>query len=231
MSAAQQHILVVEDDPSISLGLRLNLEGAGYQVTVAEDGEQGLEAARNTEFDLVILDVMLPRMNGYELVCSLRADQRDTPVLMLSAKSGDVDKVMGLDLGADDYVTKPFSVSELLARVRVMLRRRGQPGTRPNRWQFGPVVVDADTRQVRRDGVIVELTATEFDVLVGLLGADGRILTRRQLLDTIHGAGHRGTERTIDNFVAQLRAKLEADPSEPKYLLTVRGVGYRFDGS
>lgn len=224
-------ILVVEDDTSISLGLRMSLEGAGYDVTLAEDGEAGLKYALEGAYDLLVLDLMLPKLNGYELLSAFREQSKDTPVMMLSAKSGDLDKVMGLDLGADDYVTKPFSVSELLARVRVMLRRTTDNASPSSSWEFGDVLVKDATREVIRGGAIVDLTATEFDVLKALLEAQGRILTRRQLLDAVWGDGHKGTERTIDNFLAQLRAKLEVDPAQPQYLITVRGVGYRFAAS
>jgi DNA-binding response OmpR family regulator len=220
-------ILVVEDDASILLGLRMNLEGAGYEVETAEDGQAGLNLARTQHFDLVLLDVMLPKMNGYELVSALRGDGDETPVVLLTAKNTEIDKIMGLDLGADDYVTKPFSLGELLARVRANIRRGGGSAPEPGTFAFGDVEVDVGTREVRRSGALVELTATEFDVLAALHGAKGRILSRRQILDAVWGQNHHGTERTVDNFVAQLRAKLEKDPSAPEHILTVRGVGYR----
>ncbi len=220
-------ILVVEDDASILLGLRMNLEGAGYEVETAEDGQAGLALVRTTRFDLVLLDVMLPKMNGYELVSALRNDGDETPVVLLTAKSAEIDKIMGLDLGADDYVTKPFSLGELLARVRANIRRGAGPTPGSSKFAFGDVEADEGTREVRRGGAPVELTATEFDVLAALHRAKGRILSRRQILDAVWGENHHGTERTVDNFVAQLRAKLEKDPSAPEHLLTVRGVGYR----
>lgn len=225
-------ILVVEDDPSILLGLRMNLENEGYEVGTAEDGEEGLRLVRESDWDLVVLDIMLPRKNGYEVVVSMRSEQNRTPVLMLSARTAEVDMVMGLDLGADDYVTKPFSVGELLARIRAVLRRRraGEPARTeapPQVWRFGDVVANPDTREVRKAGASVDLTATEFDVLSVLARARGRILSRRQIMDSVWGPDHHGTERTIDNFIAQLRAKLESDPTAPSHLVTVRGVGYR----
>jgi DNA-binding response OmpR family regulator len=220
-------ILIVEDDASILLGLRMNLEGAGYEVETAEDGQTGLTLARARRFDLVLLDVMLPKMNGYELVSALRQDGDETPVLLLTAKNTEIDKIMGLDLGADDYVTKPFSLGELLARVRANIRRGAGSAPEPGTFTFGDVAVDVGTREVRKSGALVELTATEFDVLAALHRAKGRILSRRQILDAVWGQNHHGTERTVDNFVAQLRAKLEMDPSAPEHILTVRGVGYR----
>lgn len=225
MRGSAARILVVEDDPSILLGLRMNLQREGYEVGLARDGEEGLARARGEQWDLILLDIMLPGLNGYELVCALRAERFRTPIVVLSARTAEVDKVMGLDLGADDYVTKPFSVVELLARVRAALRRAEQGGPPP--LTFGEVTVDTDTREVRRAGAPVELTATEFDVLLALLRARGRVLSREQLLDAVWDPSHEGTPRTVDNFVAQLRAKLERDPASPRYILTVRGVGYR----
>ena len=225
VKAGAARVLVVEDDPSILLGLRMNLEKEGYEVGLAADGEVGLKRARDETWDLIVLDVMLPKLNGYELVCSLRAEHDHTPVLMLSARTGEVDKIMGLDVGADDYVTKPFGVGELLARVRAALRRGDQP--RVASWSFGNVEADPDTHEVRRAGARVELTATEFNVLAALLRAHGRILSREQIMDAVWDPAHEATSRTVDNFVAQLRAKLEDDPASPRHLLTVRGVGYR----
>lgn len=224
-------ILLVEDDPSIVLGLRMNLEREGYDVELAEDGEVGLARAKGGEFDLVLLDVMLPRLNGYEVLDALRRERRDAPpVLMLSARGAEMDKVMGLDLGADDYITKPFSVAELLARVRATLRRRQdderQQGTR---WHMGTVVVDPSRHEVLRQGMTVELTATEFEVLQLLKNAKGRVLSRQAIFDQLWGNSHHGSLRTIDNFISQLRAKLEDDPTTPRFLVTVRGVGYRLN--
>ena len=226
----KRRILVVEDDPSISLGLRMNLESEGYEVALAEDGEVGLTRGME-RWDLLILDVMLPHVNGFEVLKALRARGIRTPVIMLSARNAEMDKVLGLELGAEDYVTKPFSLAELLARVRVALRRtvpeRG-PAREPSRaWRFGSVVVDPETREVRRGGELVEVTAKEFDILATLLGAGGRVLSRQQIFEAVWGVNHHGTTRTIDNFLAQLRGKLEDDATAPKHLVTVRGVGYR----
>jgi two-component system, OmpR family, alkaline phosphatase synthesis response regulator PhoP len=219
---------LVEDDPSIVLGLRMNLEREGYSVELAEDGEQGLTRARTGEFDLVILDIMLPKLNGYEVLDTLRKQRCLTPVLLLSARSSEMDKVMGLDLGADDYIPKPFSVAELLARVRAALRRKLVP-TPDESWQMGDVEVDPARHLVRKASVEVDLTAKEFEVLQLLKNAHGRVLSRQAIFDHVWGDSHHGTLRTIDNFVSQLRSKLEADPAVPRHLLTVRGVGYRLD--
>jgi len=219
-------ILVVEDDPSIQLGVRMNLEREGYAVTVAEDGATGLDALRTGGFDLLILDVMLPKLNGYELLRSKLQEAIPTPVLVLSARTDDEDKVRGLDLGADDYVTKPFSVPELLARVRAALRRSQNSAPESN-WRFGDVVVNPATREVHKGGEPVELTVTEFNVLSTLARTGGEALSREQIFDAVWGKDHHGTHRTIDNFLAQLRSKLEDNPAQPTFLLTVRGVGYR----
>jgi len=222
-------ILVIEDDPSITMGLELNLAAEGYRVILAHDGEEGLAKARAEEIDLLILDVMLPRLNGFEVLRVLRGEGSEIPVLMLSARGAEMDKVMGLELGAEDYVTKPFGLAELLARVRAILRREGKGRTsRGAVIRSGVLEINADTRQVVRDGKQVELTATEFDVLLCLVEAKGRVLSREQIQANVWGPDHHGTTRTVDNFLLQLRAKLEVDPGEPKHLVTVRGVGYRF---
>jgi len=206
----------------------MNLEREGYSVELAEDGELGLERAHTGEFDLVILDIMLPKLNGYEVLDALRKQGSRTPVLLLSARSSEMDKVMGLDLGADDYVPKPFSVAELLARVRAALRRN-MVQTPDERWHMGDVEVDPARHVVRKQNQEVELTAKEFEVLQLLKNARGRVLSRQAIFDHVWGDSHHGTLRTIDNFVSQLRSKLEADPADPRHLLTVRGVGYRLD--
>jgi DNA-binding response OmpR family regulator len=222
-------ILVIEDDPSITMGLELNLRAEGYRVILAHDGEDGLSRAREENLDLLILDVMLPRLNGFEVLRILRGEGNEIPVLMLSARGAELDKVMGLELGAEDYVTKPFGLAELLARVRAILRRDGKgKASRSGVFRSGQLEINADTRQVQRDGKPVELTATEFDVLLCLVEAKGRVLSREQIQAHVWGPDHHGTTRTVDNFLLQLRAKLEDDPGEPKHLVTVRGVGYRF---
>jgi len=172
---------------------------------------------------------MLPRLNGFEVLRALRGEGHDVPVLMLSARGAEIDKVMGLELGAEDYVTKPFGVAELMARVRVILRRDGKArAERDGMVRAGTLEVNRATREVKRGGVPVELTATEFDVLLCLIDAKGRVLSREQIQSKVWGEGHHGTTRTVDNFLLQLRSKLEDDPAEPAHLVTVRGVGYRF---
>jgi DNA-binding response OmpR family regulator len=229
VNSSGKRILLVEDDASIVIGLRMNLEREGYAVELAEDGQRGLDRARSGEFDLIILDIMLPKLNGYEVLDALRRQRQSTPVLLLSARSAEMDKVMGLDLGADDYIPKPFSVAELLARVRAALRRTGQNNALHERWTMGDIEVDPARHTVRRAHSEVELTAKEFEVLQLLKNASGRVLSRQSIFDHVWGDSHHGTLRTIDNFVSQLRSKLESDPAEPRYLITVRGVGYRLD--
>jgi DNA-binding response OmpR family regulator len=225
----KKRILIVEDDESISLGLRMNLEAEGYDVAVAVDGEEGLARALAGGTDLVILDVMLPKVNGFEVLRRVRAKDAAVPIIMLSARGAEMDKVMGLELGAEDYITKPFGLAELLARVKAVLRRDGLSRKRVEAVvQAGQLTIDSGTRQVSRNGAPIELTATEFDVLWCLVEAQGRVLSREEILTRVWGAGHHGTLRTIDNFLLQLRSKLEEDSAEPEHLLTVRGVGYRF---
>ncbi len=221
-------VLVVEDDESIALGLEMNLGAEGYRVLTAVEGERGLTLARSSEVDLVILDVMLPRLNGYELLRTLRTERRTVPVIMLSARGAEMDKVMGLELGAEDYITKPFSLAELLARVKAVLRRDAIARGSEAALRAGSLDINASTREVRRSGALVELTATEFDVLFCLVEAAGRVLSREQIQAKVWGPAHHGTPRTIDNFILQLRAKLEEAPTAPEHIVTVRGVGYRF---
>jgi DNA-binding response OmpR family regulator len=227
---ARRRVLVVEDDTSIMLGLQINLEAEGYAVIAAEDGEKGLEIARGDQPDLVILDVMLPKMNGFQVLQAIRREGMTMPIIILSARTGEMDKVTGLELGAEDYVAKPFSLAELLARVRAALRRGPRaPDVPPRLHVFGDVRVDIAARAVTRSGSPVEMTATEFDLLACLIEERGVALNREAIFTRVWGPNHHGTPRTIDNFIQQLRAKLEADPQRPRHLITVRGVGYRFD--
>lgn len=229
-------VLVIEDDPSISLGLRMNLSAEGYEVGIAEDGRAGLDRALGEPWSVIILDLMLPKLNGFEVVRHMRQQGNDTPVLMLSAKSSEADKVMGLDLGAEDYITKPFGIAEVLARIKVALRRRLRPAPALAAatvaapiatYTFGEVEIDIERREVRRGGQLVEMTATEFDILKTLVQTDGAVLSRGEIFKRVWGPNHHGTPRTIDNFVAQLRHKLEPDSERPQHLVTVRGIGYR----
>jgi two-component system, OmpR family, alkaline phosphatase synthesis response regulator PhoP len=227
MTEESSRILVVEDDLSILTGVSMNLRFEGYEVLQAQDGVQGLELAVQASPDLVILDIMLPKMNGYDVLRELRRRGQRVPVLLLSAKGMERDKVLGLDQGADDYVVKPFGVSELLARVNALLRRRyGEEGTV---IRFGDTTVELDGKRVLRAGKPVEMTGQEFRLLVHLLSAPGRIFTREELLSGAWGLDYEGTPRTVDTFMRQLRSKLEPDPDHPRYFVTARGLGYRFE--
>ncbi len=223
-------ILVVEDDPSILRGLQLNLGMEGYTVRSAMDGEVGLSLARAERPDLLLVDVMLPKLDGLSLIRALRADDPDLPILILSAKGQEADKVAGLDLGADDYVVKPFSLKELLARIAAALRRgrgRGSGGARTAK-RFGAAEVDLAARQLTVDGKLVPLTAREFDLLAFFVAHPGRVYSREQLMQAVWGSRYTGTSRTVDNFVARLRAHIGDDAEKPRHLETVRGFGYRF---
>ena len=221
-------ILIVEDNARLAYGLRNNLEIDGHVVDVAEDGPRGLEAVVSEEPDLVILDLMLPGMNGYQVLRSLRDKGIGVPVLILTAKGEEADKVMGFRLGADDYVTKPFGVLELLARVSAILRRAGRDG-RPNQVEsFGNIEIRVEQRTVVRDGREVRLTPKEFDLLVALVRRRGAVATRVALMKEVWGHRTAILSRTVDTHIAELRRKLERDPGAPRHILTVHRSGYRF---
>ena len=222
-------ILVVEDDPSILRGLQLNLSMEGYTVRSAMDGEAGLALARSEGPDLLLVDVMLPKMGGLDLIRALREGDRETPILILSAKGQEADKVTGLQLGADDYVVKPFSLKELLARIAAALRRRGPRDAEPAvHRRFGQAEVDLEARRLKVRGEAVTLTAREFDLLAFFVAHPGRVYSREQLMQAVWGARYTGTARTVDNFVGRLRAHIRDDAERPRHLETVRGYGYRF---
>ena len=225
-----KRILVVEDNPDLAYGLRNNLEIEGYDVDVVEDGTQGLARARVGGPDLIILDLMLPGMDGYRVLRALRDEGRRMPILILTARGEEADKVRGLRLGADDYVTKPFGVLELLARVEALLRRTAPPGDGagpPER--FGVIEVIPASRSVLKSGKPVPLTPKEFDLLLALLHRQGAVATRMELLTEVWGYSAAVLSRTVDTHVAELRRKLESDPAAPKHILTVRKAGYRLE--
>jgi DNA-binding response OmpR family regulator len=221
-----EKLLIVEDDPAIQRGLQMNLRLEGYDVVGAADGEEGLRLWRQHHPDLIILDLMLPKRDGIEVLREIRAADPDTRILIVSSKDHEADKVLGLSLGADDYVPKPFGLAELLARVRASLRRARRETSATT--TFGRVAVDVGARRVTVGGEPVEMTAREFDLLVHFVSHPGRVFSREQLMQAVWGQQF-GTPRTVDNFVARLRVKLEERPEEPRYLETVRGVGYRFN--
>ncbi|MBX7097178.1 MAG: response regulator transcription factor [Myxococcaceae bacterium] len=226
--AEQPRILVVEDDLSILTGVAMNLRYEGYEVLQAQDGRDGLQKALDEQPDLLILDVMLPRLNGFEVLRELRGRGLTIPVVILSAKGQELDKITGLNLGADDYVVKPFGLQELLARVKAVLRRQQRETATVT---FGDVVVDLRARSVTRHGKPVDLTAQELKVVLHFASHPGRTFSRDELLAAVWGYGYEGTARTVDNFISQLRTKLEPDSDAPRYLVTVRGQGYRLDVS
>jgi DNA-binding response OmpR family regulator len=219
-------VLVIEDNAGLAYGLRNNLEIEGYAVEVAGDGARGLERARATRPDLVILDLMLPELDGFRVLRALRADELAMPVLILTARGEESDKVRGLKLGADDYVTKPFGLLELLARVEALLRRPAK-GQSPSTEKFGDIEIDRATREVTRGGAVVELAPKEYDLLIALADRQGAVVARLDLLRHVWGASDSVITRTIDTHIAELRRKLEADPAHPRHILTVRKVGYR----
>ena len=224
-------ILIVEDDPAIATGLSLNMKLEGYVAEVVADGAEALERIRGGGHDLVLLDISLPKVSGLEILERMRGAGDETPVVVLSAREGEYDKVAALRLGADDYITKPFALAELLARVQAVLRRaqRSEAPSSANLAPFGEVVVNLDTRQVVRGDEDVKLTHLEFELLKYFLDHPERVFSRQELLREVWGVRHSGSRRTVDNFMAQLRGKLEADPEAPQHFITVRGSGYRFD--
>ncbi len=227
-----ERILIIEDDPSILRGLQLNLGMEGYIVRSAMDGETGLELSRSEHPDLVVIDIMLPRMDGLAVLREIRRDDPDLPVLILSAKGQEGDKVAGLKLGADDYMVKPFGLKELLARIDALLRRRrarGETVAAKAVKRVGPLEVDLGARRAMVEGKTLELTSREFDLLAFFITHPDRVHSREQLMEAVWGSRYFGTARTVDNFVARLRAHIGDDAENPRHLETVRGVGYRFN--
>jgi DNA-binding response OmpR family regulator len=225
-----ERVLLIEDDPSIVAGLELNLSLEGYQVLTAGDGESGYRLAVDKAPDLILLDIMLPGANGLEVLRRLRELDADVPVLILTARGDEADKVLGLTLGADDYISKPFNLGELRARINASLRRQRLRSTGQSVLEFGDVRVDLDRHQVRRAGKDVAMTAREFALLAYFLRNPERALTRDTLLGEVWQTDYL-SQRTIDNFIGRLRSKFEPDPDQPRFFVTVRGVGYRFEPS
>ena len=221
-------ILVVEDDPAIAVGLEDDLALEGYEVEIVKDGEAAVARARAGAFDLVLLDVMLPRKDGFQVCRELRRGGFATPIIMLTAKTHEAEKVLGLEIGADDYVTKPFSPAELRARIKAVLRRTANDT--PDVYRFGTVEVDFVRFELRRAGSVVHVTPTELKLLSVFVRNRGRVLSRQEITDQVWGEGTAITPRVVDTHVANLRQKVEPEPSQPGFIVGVRGVGYRFDG-
>jgi DNA-binding response OmpR family regulator len=223
-------ILIVEDEPNMVAGLRDNFEFEGYQVLTAPDGVAGLERALSESPDLVILDVMMPRMSGLDVCKQLKAKKPSMPIIMLTARGQEVDKVVGLELGADDYVTKPFSIRELLARVKAVLRRAGTIPKQGEKFAFGEVEVNLRNCQVSRKGKALEFSSKEFELLKYFLNHPGETLSRDRLLEDVWGYDRFPTTRTVDAHIVRLRQKVEPKPEDPRFILTVHGTGYKFVG-
>jgi len=223
-------VLIVEDEPNMVAGLRDNFEYEGFRVITALDGVEGLEKALQDSPDLVVLDVMMPRMSGLDVCRQLKAKRPSIPIIMLTARGQEVDKVVGLELGADDYVTKPFSIRELLARVKAVLRRSQTLPKEQDRYAFGDVEVNLRSYQVLRNGKPIEFSNKEFELLKHFLCHSGETLSRDRLLDEVWGYENFPTTRTVDAHIVRLRQKLEPVPDQPRFFLTVHGVGYKLVG-
>jgi len=229
----ERQILIVEDQADIADLIAMHVRDLGHRVEVIHDGEAGYARARTGDFDLIVLDVMLPRRDGLDVLRALRMDRITTPVLMLTARSSELDRVLGLELGADDYLTKPFSIMELTARIKAMLRRADlasapKTSTDEDRIAVGDLQIDPSAHEVRLHGKTIALTAKEFDLLLYLARHPGRAFNRTQLLDAVWGTTFEGYEHNVNTHINRLRSKIEADPANPRYVLTVRGLGYRF---
>jgi two-component system alkaline phosphatase synthesis response regulator PhoP len=222
-------VLIIEDDPGISLGLKDEFESEGYDVWAVDNGEKGLEAARNQKPDLIILDIMLPVLNGYEVCKILRMEGNRTPIIMLTVRDKEIDKILGLELGADDYLTKPFSLRELLARAKAIFRRTEAWPEDLDTYAFGQIELDFKKYEATKGGKNLELTPLEFHLMRLLIQKKGEVLTRADFLDGVWGEDNLSvSDRTVDSHVANIRKKLEDDPSHPQHIISVRGVGYKF---
>jgi two-component system alkaline phosphatase synthesis response regulator PhoP len=227
-AARMSRILIVEDEPDMVLGLKDNFEFEGYEVVTASDGAAGLERARSERPDLLILDIMLPKLSGLEVCKTLRAEGFRAPIIMLTARGQEIDKVVGLELGADDYVTKPFSIRELLARVRAILRRTEGGKKRLSRYHFADIDLDFETYRATRGSDRLEMSPREFELLRYLIERKGETVTRDQLLEDVWGYESYPSTRTVDTHIAKLRAKIGDSGSEPRFIMTIHGVGYKF---
>ena len=229
-AARKTRILIVEDEPAMVAGLRDNFEYEGYEVISAADGAEGLDRALADNPDLVVLDVMMPRMSGLDVCKQLKAKSPSLPIIMLTARGQEIDKVVGLELGADDYVTKPFSIRELMARVKAVLRRVSPQAPAPEIYRFSDIEVNVRSNEVRRAGATIELSAKEFSLLAYFVAHPAETLSRDRLLDAVWGYENYPNTRTVDTHIVHLRQKLEPNPEDPRFILTVHGSGYKFVG-
>jgi two-component system alkaline phosphatase synthesis response regulator PhoP len=230
IAGKKNRILIVEDEPAMVAGLRDNFEYEGYEVISAADGAEGLARALADSPDLVVLDVMMPQMSGLDVCKQLKAKKPSLPIIMLTARGQEIDKVVGLELGADDYVTKPFSIRELMARVKAVLRRASPQATAPEVYRFSDIEVNVRANEVRRAGTLIDLSAKEFALLAYFISNPAETLSRDRLLDAVWGYDNYPNTRTVDTHIVHLRQKLEPNPEEPRFILTVHGSGYKFVG-
>lgn len=226
------NVLIIEDNPEIASLVQLHLKDIHCQADIASDGVEGLQRFKDRTYELVILDLMLPVLDGLEVCKQLRANNAVVPVMMLTSKSSELDRVLGLEIGADDYITKPFSIPELLARVKAQFRRLGAfqaPAQQASQLIFGELFIEPDKHRVTRAGKNIDLTAKEFDLLMYFANHPGRVYSRTELLDQVWGYSYEGYEHTVNSHINRLRTKIEIDPAKPQYILTVWGVGYKFN--
>ena len=231
-----RRVLIIEDDKDIAHLVKLHLQDSGYEVNLAFDGNAGIEQARSKKHDLIILDLMLPGLDGLEICRRLRSDATYLPILMLTSRSSEIDRILGLEIGADDYLTKPFSIRELLARVKALFRRMDALKSEAARQSYdtiktGELVVNVEKRKVTLRGNLVMLTPKEFDLLLHFMNCPGRVNTRKELLNLVWGYGYEGYEHTVNSHINRLRAKIEENPAQPRYILSVRGIGYKLSDS
>lgn len=222
-------ILVIEDDVSILKGLKDNLSFEGYRVLSASEGKEGLQTALDRQIDLLLLDLMLPGMNGYEICRRVKKEKPDLPIIMITARGTEMDKIAGLDIGADDYLTKPFSIPELLARIRAVLRRSGSENNHLDEYSFGNVRLDLKKLHAYVNDEEIKLSSKEFAIMKYFIKHEGEVVQRQELLEEVWGYDVTPDTRTVDNFIRELRKKFEVIPSEPKHIISVRGEGYRFN--
>lgn len=228
MKGTKHTIMIVEDEAALLMGLEENFKAAGYEVVTASDGAVAARKAMEAKPDLILLDIMLPSMTGFEVCRKLREAKMQMPIIMITARTDEFDKLHGFEMGADDYVTKPFSINELIARVKAVLLRGNRRALTPPKYQFGDFVLDMESRILSKKGKEITMTKTEFDLLAYFCANEGKALSRDKVMNDIWGTEYYGTQRSLDSFVASIRSKIEKKPAKPEHILTVHGVGYKF---